>query len=146
MAKQLDLFGKVVKTPCKSVAHVYSNPATPYEQFVERYYEQQHNCHPRTGKADILKDAQEQWKSKFSKDKSALDAFLELKEGERPFQDKDIHVGEQLCDFGFCRVTTMQNSSSEVNILACPALSFQKSSNIASSFNDIHMLKVMTRK
>ena len=85
MVKQLDLFGKVVKTPCKSVAHIlYSNPTTPSEPFVERYYQQQH---PRKCKADILKDAQEQWKPKLSKDKSALDAS-ELKEGERPFKTK----------------------------------------------------------
>ena len=75
----------------------------------------------------------------FSNDKSALDAFSELKEQERPFQDKDVHVGEQLRDFAFCRVTTMQSSSCEVNILACPLLSAQEIPNIASSFKDKHL-------
>ena len=97
MAKQLDLFGKVVTLAHKS--QVYRHPTTPYEQFVEWYYQRQHCCRVMKSKADIVKVAQEQWKSKFSSDKSALDAFLELKEGDGPFEEKGIHVGEQLHDF-----------------------------------------------
>ena len=76
MAKQLDLFGKVVMPAHKSMSQVYHHPTTPYEQFVERYYQQQRCCRVMKSKADIMKDAQEQWKSKFSRDKVPLMLFL----------------------------------------------------------------------
>ena len=35
------------------------------------------------------------------KGQGSLDAFFELKEGDGPFEEKGIQVGEQLHDFGF---------------------------------------------
>ena len=125
MAKQLNLFGKVVA----SSSHIYMNPISPYEKFIEYYY--QRHCNTTTCKADIVKEAQKEWKLKFSKDKGALDAFLK-ESGETPVEDK------QLCDFGFRKLATA-SSSSEVVLSCSSSQSVQETPNIASSLTDKHL-------
>ena len=106
MAKQLNLFGKVVAPSSQS--HIYMNPIGPYEKFIEECY--QRHCNSTKCKPDFIKEAQKEWKLKFSKDKGTLDAFLKER-GERPLED------EQLFDFGFRKLATASSSSEAV--LSC---------------------------
>ena len=118
MAKQLqNLFGKPVVA---SSSHIYTNPISPYEKFIEYFY--QRHCNTTTCKADIVKEAQREWKLKFSKDKGTLDAFLK-EPGEKPVEDK------QLCDFGFCKLATA-SSSSEVVLSCSSSQSIQETPNM----------------
>ena len=84
-----------------------------YEKFIERYYQRSLDSNSTKSKGEVVKEAQELWKSKFSKDENSLKSFLMLKPGERPFDENaNCHeVGEKICDFGFVCIAWPQNSS-----------------------------------
>ena len=104
MSKQPTLFGRVAKPDYrKSKNSVYPTPSNDYERFVENYF--QRNRHAMKSKGCILKDAQQEWKTSYTKDLTSLSKYLAPWEVEQAFTltvHEESHEGDEvLMDFGF---------------------------------------------
>ena len=85
MAKQLDLFGNIVSS---KLNQIYEKPGNTYEQFVERYYQR----YSIKSKRKHKKNGDQPFQRTIKK------AFLNLREGEKPFGHCTTNESKKICE------------------------------------------------